>query len=428
MRICAICFSMIILLLSLSGCTNDARPSGSSDETGQKKIVGYVNAESIYQVNVNDRIKFVVDKARSKYGIFYQPSLDDLFFFRFISIKREIRKMGLSQPGVNLDRKEQEKFALELMNDKLNLIYSRFNEGAGINEIVKEFNLDNPKAPQEIIKGKIPEWDSVLWETENGDISKPSVSMRDKRVYFFNVVDKGTDDDGVEWVKATILYFIIPFTTAKRMLEDEMSLEWNVRINDGFYKSLIMYFSDNVPDAYDTLDEYLKRKGKRDFFAFYFMARMYSKQMETVQDDALIKDIKSNLQKSVDICDDARIKPLLRNELADVLVKSGENDKALEQLRLALDKLSGNIELTKELARKFETLGDDEYAAIAKTKINLLEEQIKLEVMSGSRQVDRTSRVKTGEGFMHEDINELIEEVNEAKKIELELDLSKLDI
>jgi hypothetical protein len=418
---------MIILVLSLSGCTNGANPSGSSDETGQKKIVGYVNAESIYLVNVETRVKFVVDKARSKYGIFYQPSLDDLFFFRFISINREIRKMGLNQPGVYIDRKELEEFALELMNDKLNLIYSRFNEGAGIDEIVEEFDLDSPKAPQEIIKGKIPEWDMVLWETENGDISKPSVSIRDKRVYFFKVYDKGADDDGAEWVKTTILYFPIPFSTANRIIENKMSEEWNVRINDGFYKSLIMYFSDNVPDACKTLEKYLKKKGKRDFFAFYFMARIISKKLEHSQDDALLEDIKRNLQKSVDICDDAGINPLLRNELADVMVKSGENDKALEQLRLALDKLSGNIELTRELARKFDTLGDDEYTAIAKSKIDLLEDQIKSEVMSGSRHVERSSRVKTGEGFMQEDIDELIEEVTEARKTELELDFSNLD-
>ncbi len=427
MRIYAICFSMIILVLSLSGCTDGANLSGSSDQTGQKRIVGYVDAESIYQVNVDDRIKFVVDKTRSKYGIFYQPSLDDLFIFRFISINREIRKMGLNQPGVNVDRKELEEFALELMNDKLNLIYSRFNEGAGMDEIVKEFKLDNPKAPQEIIKGKIPEWDLVLWETENGEISKPSISMRDKRVYFFKIEDKGADDNGTEWVKATILYFDIPFSIATRIIEDKMSADWNVRINDGFYKSLIMYFSDNVPDAYKTLDTYLKKKGKRDFFAFYFMARIVSKQLEYSQDDALLEDIKRNLQKSVDICGDAGIKTLLRNELADVMVKSGENDKALEQLRLAFDNLTGNIKLTRELASKFETLGDDEYTAIAKSKIDLLEEQIKSEVMSGSRHVEKSSRVKTGEGFLYEDIDELIEEVNEARKVELELDFSKLD-
>ena len=417
---------MIILFLCLSGCTNGANPSGRSDETGQKKIVGYVNAEPIYQVNVDDRIKFVVDKARSKYGIFYQPSLDDMFFFRFISINREIRKMGLNQPGVNVDREELLEFALELMNDKLNVIYSRFNEGAGIDDIVEEFNLDNPKGPQEIIKGKIPEWDMVLWETENGDISKPSVSTSDERVYFFKVYDKGAEDDGTEWVKATILYFAIPFSTANRMMEDKMSVEWNVRINDGFYKSLLLYFSDNVPDAYKTLDEYLNKKGKRDYFAFYFMARIISKQLEYSQDDALLEDIERNLQKSVDICDNAGIKSVLRNELADVLIKSGENEKALEQLRLALDKLTGNIELTKELARKFETLGDDEYYTIAKSKIDLLEEQIRSEVMSGSRHEEKSSRVKTGEGFLHEDINELIEEVNDARKSELTLDFSIL--
>ena len=236
---------VLLALLLLVGCTSDSGSSSSVDQTGEMEVIGYVNADTIYKINVERRIKDVTDSMRSSKNVFYQPTLDELIALNYVSLRREIRKVGLSHPGRKIDNEKKTLLAIQMANEKKDTIQTRIDEGADLWQISADFRLKEPQIVKQIKKGDITKWDNILWNTDEGSISEPFISDVDDRIYFFKVIEKHQEDSD-EWVTVELVYFEIPLESAQRTLEDEVFETWDIDIKNGFYKAIKEYFYGEI--------------------------------------------------------------------------------------------------------------------------------------------------------------------------------------
>jgi hypothetical protein len=421
-----LCLSLLLLLIAaVTSCTGNGEKPKTVEQTDEKEIVGYVNADGIYKINIEKRIKDVFDARRGARGLFYQPELDDFIALNYVSLRREIRNVGMKQPGMTIDRKTQTERALRLLEDKMNRIYKRVSEGATLQDISKEFNLDEPQTAKEIKKGDIPEWDNILWKTDVDAISEPFVSSADDRVYIFHILEKNTNASP-NWVTTEVLAFNVPLETAKRNIEDEESKKWDVKIQNGFYDSLQSYFHGNLDEALQKLGSYLKSKdGKTDYLAYFFMSKLLKIKYKLSPDESLKTKIRENLEKAIDMCTDVKLEPHLRYELYLFYKENGDSASAQEQLKLALEKLHSDLSMARKVREGLFESSDAETILKVDEKIRVLEDQLKSEMMSKPREVIRKSTIQAGEGYLIEDIDEIIGELEETKQLEQELDFSR---
>jgi len=413
-------YLLLLILVCTTGCTGGAESTDPGDEVKQKTVIGHVEADSIYLVNLKDRVKMVVDSIRGADNIFYNPSLEDLLLLEYVSLRREINKVGLNQPGMSIDSESKNNLAIKLTQEKWDRIHAAINESVELNTLAERFGFKIDNDSDKIIKGSVPDWDQVLWKTEIGKVSDLVIGNAEE-AYFFKVHEKGVNDDGEEWVQATVMYFQIPFTQATKILIDELSEKWNIRLTNGFYKSLMEYFSCDSDSALDTLDRYLSKTGKKDSFAHYFKAHillMASNQAVTGENR---KDIVGSLDKAIAACTDKNLKVRLIYKLASLQKEDGETENFKEQLRLIFEEYPGDYALLKNLKDDFAELGDEEYIEKVSGRLSSLEEQLKAELMRSNRKVPRKSKIREGdEGFLHEDADEILQEVDAARLFEQE--------
>jgi hypothetical protein len=401
-----------VILIFLFGCNNSTKPGQNPDETGQKVVVGYVNADAFYEVSIQKRVDAVLDWLRSDRSIYYEPSPEQLLSLLNVSLEREIRKTGMKQPGMKIDPNDKNKLAGELAKEKIDKIAARLKEGATMDDVAKEFNLSLPKSSQKITKGENPEFDKVIWETSIGGFAGP-VETED-REYLFRVDNKGMNPDTTEWADVFTIAVVFPYDAAQTKLEEERAKEWSIRIVNGFFAALNKFYEKDIDGAQEELNNYLSTgAGSKDALAHYLMMKIYTLKSEQDGNTELRQKALDEINKAVRTSSDSKMKPYFFYALGVILQGTGMSEEARNTFRAAFDILHNDKVLAQELMDTFKNIGDTEYEAKAKLKVDMIESLIREEASSKPRKPEVDSVVMTGEGPLTENPRDIYNEGKE---------------
>lgn len=397
--------SIIFIVFCVIGCTSTKDNAGSIDETGKKVIIGYVNTEEFYLVSIEQRRDDVLSWLRSERSIFFQPSPEDLIRLAYICLKREIRKAGMEQPGMVIDRDEKRKISTEMAMGKANKIAEKLRQGGSFEDVSNEFKVSIPVRPQTVSKGDNPDYDDLIFNAEEGSIVGPLES--DDRALVFKVVKVGKNEDGLPSADIFTISVMYPDEEAQRILEDRLSKNWHVRIVNGFYSAVDKYYSGDFEGAKSDLNSYVRKEGIKIALAHYLMFKILIKDYESKKDPALLDQAYASLRKSVDVSNDMKLTPYFQYYLGKALLAKGQGDEAKTLFRTAFDTLRSDLYLAEQLLNAFNETGDSEYAEKAIAKKSELEEQIAAEQAMKPRKTKSKPVVMTGEGRLYEDPEEI---------------------
>lgn len=399
---------LAILFIFLCGCTNQEGSGKDPDETGTKVRIGYVNTDPIYLISIDKRIFDTESYLKAEKTVFYQPPLTDILALTYLSLDREISKIGFKQPGMETNDTKIDEIVIQLMDEDVAKFKARLDEGASLADVAAEFGQEAPSEPQVITLGQTPDWDKVLQETNEGEISKACAVMMNGYGYIFQILKKGKFEDGTEWVEASIFAFKLQVNEAKKMIQDKIREKWNIQYTDKFYEALIKYYAGDVVTAYSILDDYLKGSGKSNGLAYYLKAHILQKRYEASGDKNLLEVIIESLNKAAKYINTNSYKPYVYYDLVQFYLAVGDKDNARKSWQTAISEIRDNLSLTRKLVEIAESQGDTEYVAIAKSKVSEMESQIKEEVTKMPRTVPRKGKVMTGEGELYEDQDQVL--------------------
>jgi len=400
-----------LFVIAAAGCTSVRNQTGGPDETGQKVIIGYVNTDPFYLVSIEKRMSDVLAWLRAERSIFFQPSPDDLLKLSDVCLDREIRKTGLSQPGMDIDKDEKNKIAIDMGMEKGNRIVERLKQGAKLDDVANELGFRAPKKPQRVHKGDNPDYDNDIFGAEEGSIIGP-IAGKD-RLLIFIVEKRGKESDGSDWVDIYAVNFGFPVNDAQKVLENKIAETWNIRISDGFYSAIRKFYSQDIEGAQNDIETYLKKGGSKNPLAHYLMYKIISEQEKKQNNGKPSGKALINLEKAINASANPKLTPYFRFYLGLDLLNSGDGEKAKAAFRAAFDELHSDIFLVKQLNDIFNRVGDTEYADKSLKKKMDLEEQLKNEKYMTPRKPESKEVVMTGEGPLNEDPEEIWKEKEE---------------
>lgn len=367
---------IMFLLVFLAGCIGSGN-EGKRDETGQKTIIAYVNADAVYLVSIRDKVKSYLNYHRSIRTVLFQPSPDDLLKLEYTALLKVIRQTGLSQPGNDISSKDVVKLAEEMAIAKGTEIAAQWRKSDDFESVAEQYKIEKPSDTVRMIKGRNPGYDAAVWDAEIGAISGPVVHY--DRVLIFKVIERGTNERGEDWADIRQLDFLFPRGEAQRRIEDELSDKWNIRIQDKFYSAIDNYFNENYENAREDLKKYLQNKGERSDIAAFLMCRSLERINKSNFDEKISIEIVEYFNLAIEKCTDLKMKPYYFFELALHLENSKDITAARDKFREAFDNLKMDIVLMPKLASAFERIGDDEYHAKALEKLQALDELLQTE-------------------------------------------------
>ena len=393
--------SFLVLLLIFAGCTSAENTSKNPDETGQHVIIGYVNTDAFYLVSIEKRMNDVLDWLRSERSIFFQPSPDDLLKLADVCLKREIRKTGLKQPGMTIDKDEKNKIAIEMSTEKGDQIVERLIAGENLEDISNDLGFKAPKKSQKVHKDDNPEYDDDVFGNKDKSIIGPIIG--DDRLLIFIIKERGFESNGTEWADILPVNIGFPTDDAQRILEDRLAVTWNVRITNEFYSAIAKYYAGDFEGTWKDIQEYVKKDGRENPLAYFLVYKVLIAKKLKKMDDSVLRQSAEALEKAAKLSKDPKLTPYFNLYLGDDLLTVGENEKAGQAFRAAFDGLHSDIFLTEKLLGIFEAIGDTEYAEKASKKKVELEAQIKEELAMRPRKPKSKEVIMTGEGPLRED-------------------------
>lgn len=359
--------TIFLLILLLVGCI-DTGDTNRKDETGQKTIIAYVDAEEVFLISVMNKVTSYLEYYRTVKTVLYQPSPDELLNLEFTAFSTVVLSSGLSQPGGSIKTSDILALAEEMAITRGKEIVSRLRVTDDFESAVTEFKLSKPSGVVRMIKGSNPGYDEPVWKAKIGDINGPVVHY--DRVLIFKVIERGVNERGEDWADIQQIDFLFMRNKARKQLEKELSDEWNIRIVDGFYSALDDYFEKDYSKAKTTLKKYIKKGKVKNGLACFLMARIIEKQNEPDTDNEILE----YCQLAIDNCSDIKLKPHFQYEIALYNSQMNNPENAKAGYRASFDNLKVDIDLATKLLRKFEDIADDEYIAKSLEKLDALKE------------------------------------------------------
>ena len=390
-----------ILLIVLNGCIKDITREVTADQSGVKTVIAWVESEPVYLINILKKTDSYLAYRRSEETVFFNPSPDEMLKLEHVLLKRALHEKGMSIPGNSIETEEIVSLSQDLAVNKSRDIVARLKSGLGFEDVVREFKLEKPERAVRIIKGSNPGYDEAVWKAEIGEIAEPVLHY--DRILIFRVLDRGVDENEDEWAQIEQIDFLFPRNKARKQLETELSKKWKVRITNLYYSALNKYFDSDYDGAQDDLKKYLGGKAQRKDLAYFLMYIVLQKKLLTHPDDkSILSAMNENLEKAIENCKDIKMIPNFHFEYGNHLFTLGDIDGAREKYRLAMDNIRMDIYLVQRLEQAFLAIDDTEYAAIAREKLQSLNE-IK---QSEEAKQPATKSFQTEEGIVTEDLED----------------------
>ena len=367
---CGLILIGVFLLFVVCGCTsNDTKTT--MDETGEKKIIGYVDADPFYLISITDKIKEYVDYNRTEGTILYQPSAEDTIKLQYLALRKVISETLLRQPGNKISPSEIIDLSRQIALKRGEEIAGKLREGMSFEAIPEEFKIPVQLEPIRVFKGNNPGYDKFIWDAQPDVITGP-VEYLD-RVLIFKIVDKGVSD-GNDWIDIMIVDFLFPRDEARRELEKQKAEKANIKITDKYYFALNAYYQGDLDSSETTLEELEKAGTSHDGMTEYLHARVNLTRLEKAPDSAIEKKIESSYLSAIQNCTDIKLKPYFRYELGLLYLKKNDRASAVKEFKEALVELRTDLQLTSLLNDIASQIGDDEFAKIAAEKLKSLQE------------------------------------------------------
>lgn len=367
---CRLILIVVFLLSVTCGCeTSDTK--STIDETGEKKVIGYVDAAPFFQISITDKIKEYVDYNREEGTILYQPTADETIKLEYLALRKVIVETMLNQPGNKIPPSETIELSRQIALKRGEEIAGKLREGMPFESISDEFKIPVQLDPIRVFKGNNPGYDKYIWDAQPDVITGP-VEYLD-RVLIFKIVDKGVSD-GIDWIDMMLVDFLFPRDEARRELEKQRLEKSEIRITDKYYFAVNAYYRDDLDSAETTLEELKKAGAFHDGMTDYLLARVNLKRAEKISDSAIDDKIKSSYLSAIQNSSDIKLKPYFRYELGLFYLAKDNSASALKEFKEALTELRTDLKLTALLNDLALQIGDDEFSKLAAEKLKTLQE------------------------------------------------------
>jgi tetratricopeptide (TPR) repeat protein len=359
-----------LLLFVVCGCT----PGGiktTIDETGQKKIIGYVDADPFFLISITEKIREYVDYSRDEGTILYQPTADETIKLQYLALRKVIVETLLKQPGNKISPSEIIDLSRQIALKRGEEITGKLRGGRSFESISEEYKIPVQLDPVRVLKGNNPGYDKYIWDAQPDVITGP-VEYLD-RILIFKIVGKGVSE-GNDWIDMMIVDFLFPRDEARRELEKKLSEKAEIKITDKYYFALNAYYRDDLDASESALEELGKEKAYYDGMTEYLLARINLKRSEKTPDSAIEKKIESSYLSAIQNSTDIKLKPYFRYELGLFYMKKNDTASAVKEFKEALSELRTDLQLTSLLNDLAIQIGDEEFAKLAAEKIKSLQE------------------------------------------------------
>lgn len=367
---CRLILISVFLLLIFGGCTSSGKQA-TTDETGEKKVIGYVDADPFYQISITGKMKDYVDYRRGEGTILYQPTAEETIKLQYLALRKIISETMLKQPGNKIPPSEIIQLSRQIALERGEKIAQKLRDGNSYETISEEFKIPVQLDSVRVFKGNNPGYDKYIWDAQPGVITGP-VEYLD-RVLVFKIVDRGVTD-GLDWIDMMLVDFLFPRDEASRELEKQLMEKAEVKITDKYYYALNAFYQDDLDSSETALQELEKEGTSHEGMTEYLHARINLKRADESPDSAVDKKIESNYLSAIKNCTDIKLKPYFRYELGLFYLKKNDTASALKEFKEALSELRTDLQLTSLLNDHASQLGDEEFSKLAAEKLESLQE------------------------------------------------------
>jgi tetratricopeptide (TPR) repeat protein len=371
----------MILVAAAAGC-------GPSNPLSKDRAVAKISAEYVFDTKLNREVKHSKEIIRTRErNIFYGFSpLRELKLMRG-NLGYLLQQTALVLPAGSLSRWEVSTVAWERAKATADEAYQRLMDGESWDEInmeysAYEFKEGGGKMPPFTREYKrIPEDFFVL---KPGEVLAPVETPYGYDIYRLDEIT--LDESGTEQFHASRVLVVPSEEEVKAEMIDEVLSRKQVEILDPVIKGFDIY----IHGDYEKAIEYLENKSPAPDWPDlgYYVLSLCARGMGDAEgrQDYLLAAIEHSPERG-------QYLSYYELEIGDILRERGEDESAKEHYRLSFDGSPNDYDIVVMTLRRFEEIGDEEYAEIALARKTEMEAMIKR--MEGGGPAD--NEVATGE-------------------------------
>ncbi len=358
------------VLLGSTGCKTDLSPYS-------ERPVAKVSAESIYNTNLSREVthsKSVI-RTRERNDFFGFSPIRELMLMRE-NLGYLIERTALVLPAGALSQGEIKAMANVRAKELAEDIYNRLDAGESWDELNEEYSYYGGKDNGGIMPGferdygRMPQ---AFFDISPGDVYGPVETVWGFDIFRLDEITEGAN--GEQFYNARRILILPDEKEVKAEMIDDVLRRKQVEILDPVIKAYDMYIRGEYDDALTYLKGKVPTPGWVDL-GYYVLALC-----ARAAGDA--DSYYEYLLKAREIAAEAgTLLPYYEMEIGDVFREKGD-DKALERYRAAYDGSSNDYDIVVLLIERFDEVGDEEYAGIARNRKKEMEEYMNMTNTTG---------------------------------------------
>lgn len=381
---------LLLAVLLTGGC------SGLQTEqvAGSAVRVAKVDTEYVYEANIDRYIGDFRQSGRTRISTFIGFSPDDILIARELAIEDEIRKEIKRLPGINISPRDVRELAKVQMEELAYELHERLTvQREDFAAIAHEYSTGDYShqggaIPSFGIRENPELYQVTAYGMEIGEISEPFENYEGWRII---KLDDVTEDayEGTQYHISMIL-LTADLARAEDTIIDEHAEGHTIEILDPKYNSRRALIDEDFEKALDMADEAINMHGD-DELAHYLRARAL---WELDRQDEAFEELET--ASEVGKISDAMI-PYYHFFRGEYYEELGQTENAIQAYHVCFDSWRQDISLAYALEETFSEFGDEEYLAIIREEIDIIQSQdASVLWLRGSD--SRSGVIATGEG------------------------------
>jgi tetratricopeptide (TPR) repeat protein len=334
--------------------------------------VAKVDTDYVYEANIGKYIDDYRQAGRTRFSNFVGFTPDQILVAREAAIDNEIRREIKRLPGVEISQRDVRELAIRQMEDLAHELYARITTaGEDFAEIAHQYSTGDyarlgGMLPLFSVNENPEPYQEKAYQMQVGEISEPFSNYEGWRIIR---LDSVTEDpyEGPQY-QISVIFLTADLARAEATIIDENAQGHMIEILDPKYNSRQALIGGNFDKALEKADEAVARRDEDDL-AHYLRARALwglNRHDEAFQE----------LEKASEVgkISDALI-PYYHYYRGEYYEELGDTANALLTYHACFDSWRQDINLAYLLQDKYAAIGDEEYLAIIKNEIDIIQAQ-----------------------------------------------------
>lgn len=352
------------VLVGSTGCKTDLSPYS-------ERPVAKVSAEYIYNTNLSREVKHSrsVIRTRERNDFFGFSPMRELMLMRD-NLGYLIERTALVLPAGALSQQEIKAIANVRAKELAEDIYDRLIAGESWDELSEEYSSYEGKDNGGIMPSFERDYERMpraFFNISPGDVYGPVETVWGFDIFRLDEITEGPN--GEELYNARRILILPDEKVVKAEMIDDVLRRKQVEILDPVIKAYDMYIRGKYDDALVFLKGKVPTRGWVDLG--YYVLALCAKAAGDADSyyEYLLKAKESAAEAGT-------LLPYYEIEIGDIFREKGDG-KALEHYRAAYDSSSNDYDIVVMLIERFDEIGDEEYAGIARNRKKEMEAYMK---------------------------------------------------